>query len=405
MKVVIIGGGAAGLMAAVAAANCGNSVIVVEKNERPALKLRITGKGRCNITNNCPPAEVIANATRNGRFLYSAVNAFSPADTIAFFEKLGVPTKTERGRRVFPQSDKAADVANALINKAKSSGVKFVTAQAEKLLLQNNTAVGVKLKNSEIFADKIIIATGGASYPKTGSTGDGYKFAKQTGHTVTPIRPSLVPLKSNDDFILQLQGLALKNAAIKVTGSSGKVFYTDFGELLFTHFGVSGPVILSASAHIPPQAVNSSVLHIDLKPALTVQQLDTRLLRDLTELCNKNAANILHGLLPKSLCPIVAKMWGVGDVKCNSVTKEQRRKLCEILKDFKVNLTDFCPIEEAIVTSGGVEVSEINPKTMESKLCKNLFFAGEVIDCDAYTGGYNLQIAWSTGWLSGSGTD
>ncbi len=403
-SLLVIGGGAAGLMAAGTAANEGVETIVLERNERPARKVMITGKGRCNVTNNCSSLqELIQNVPRNGRFLYGAFSRFMPADVIDFFESRGVELKTERGNRVFPVSDNAVDIVDALVSYAKSRA-RIMNGRATKLLLDGGKIKGIETENGEvIYADKVIIATGGLSYPGTGSTGDGYSLARQAGHNVTELVPSLVPLEIHEGFCTELMGLSLRNVATKVVDTeSGKTVYTDFGEMLFTHFGVSGPMILSASAHMRNMKSGKYKIYIDLKPALTTEQLDARILRDFSENTNKNFINALNSLLPKKLVPVIVKLSGINlTTKVNQITKEQRRRLAELLKGLCVTVTGFRPVAEAIITSGGVDVSQINPKTMESKLAEGLYFAGEVIDADAYTGGFNLQIAFSTGRLAG----
>lgn len=403
-SLLVIGGGAAGLMAAGSAANEGVETIILERNEKPARKVMITGKGRCNVTNNCGSLqELISNVPCNGRFLYGAFSRFMPSDVIDFFESRGVELKTERGNRVFPVSDNAADIVDALHGYAKSRA-RFMRGRAVELLTDDGKVIGVKTENGEeILAEKIIIATGGLSYPGTGSTGDGYELAKQAGHKITDIVPSLVPLEIHEGFCSDLMGLSLRNTAIKVVDTeNGKTVYTDFGEMLFTHFGVSGPMILSASAHMRNMKSGKYKIYIDLKPALTVEQLDARILRDFSENTNKNFINALNSLLPKKLVPVIVKLSKIGlTTKVNQITKEQRRSLAELLKGMCITVTGFRPIAEAIITSGGVDVSQINPKTMESKLTEGLYFAGEVIDADAYTGGFNLQIAFSTGRLAG----
>ena len=403
-SLLVIGGGAAGLMAAGSAANEGVETIVLERNERPARKVMITGKGRCNVTNNCSSLqELIQNVPRNGRFLYGAFSRFMPADVIEFFESRGVELKTERGNRVFPVSDNAVDIVDALVSYAKSRA-RIMNGRATKLLLDDGKIKGIETENGEvIYADKVIIATGGLSYPGTGSTGDGYSLARQAGHNITELVPSLVPLEIHEGFCTDLMGLSLRNVATKVVDTeSGKTVYTDFGEMLFTHFGVSGPMILSASAHIRSMKSGKYKIYIDLKPALTIEQLDARILRDFSENTNKNFINALNSLLPKKLVPVIVKLSGINlTTKVNQITKEQRRRLAELLKGLCVTVTGFRPVSEAIITSGGVDVSQINPKTMESKLAEGLYFAGEVIDADAYTGGFNLQIAFSTGRLAG----
>ncbi len=402
-KTVVIGAGAAGMMAAGAAAENGASVTLLEKNPRVGRKLMITGKGRCNILNNCDIPAFISNVPVNGRFLYSALNNFSPADAYAFFEGIGIPLKTERGNRCYPQSDKAVDVVDALRRYVLDSGVKIVTDTARSLELEDGVIAGVKGDKQTYFADSVIICCGGKSYPLTGSTGDGYALAEQAGHTVTELKPSLVPVESDDPDCKSMQGLSLRNVALKIIDNqTQKPVYTDFGEMLFTHFGMSGPMILSASSHIREIVPRRYTASIDLKPALDFSQLDRRLQKDFSENCNRDVSNSFSKLLPRKIIVPVLKRWGVPfDKKCNAVTREERRTLCEILKSFTVSVSGFRPIEEAIVTSGGVKTSEINPKTMESKLVEGLYFAGEVIDVDAYTGGFNLQIAWSTGRLAG----
>lgn len=403
-SLLVIGAGAAGLIAAGSAANEGVETVILERNERPARKVMITGKGRCNVTNNCGSLqELISNVPRNGRFLYGAFSRFMPSDVIDFFESRGVELKTERGNRVFPVSDSAADIVDALHGYAKSRA-RIMRGRAVELLLDGGRVIGVKTEDGEeIFAEKIIIATGGLSYPGTGSTGDGYELAKQAGHKITDLVPSLVPLEIHEGFCSDLMGLSLRNSAIKVVDTeSGKTIYTDFGEMLFTHFGVSGPMILSASAHMRNMKSGKYKIYIDLKPALTVEQLDARILRDFSENTNKNFINALNSLLPKKLVPVIVKLSKIGlTTKVNQITKEQRRALAELLKGLCITVTGFRPVAEAIITSGGVDVSQINPKTMESKLAEGLYFAGEVIDADAYTGGFNLQIAFSTGRLAG----
>lgn len=403
-SLLVIGAGAAGLMAAGTAANMGVETVVLERNERPGRKLMITGKGRCNVTNNCSSLqELISNVPRNGRFLYGAFSRFMPSDVIEFFENSGVELKTERGNRVFPVSDNAADIVDALAAYAKSRA-RFMNGRAVELLHGGSRVIGVKTEQGEeIYAEKIIVATGGLSYPGTGSTGDGYELARQAGHNITELLPSLVPLEIHEGFCSDLMGLSLKNTAIKVVDTeSGKTVYTDFGEMLFTHFGVSGPMILSASAHLRNMKSGKYKIYIDLKPALTVEQLDARILRDFSENTNKNFINALNSLLPKKLVPVIVKLSKIGlATKVNQITKEQRQNLVMLLKGLCITVTGFRPVAEAIITSGGVDVSQLNPKTMESKLLHGLYFAGEVIDADAYTGGFNLQIAFSTGRLAG----
>lgn len=401
--VLVIGGGAAGMMAAGTAAQNGLNVCLVEKNERLGRKVLITGKGRCNITNHCDVQTFISSVPTNGRFLYSAINQFTPQDTIDFFEGLGLPIKTERGNRVFPQSDKAADVVDRLTHFVQSSGVHLVTGEVKRLILKEHTVNGVELHGgAQLLADAVIVCCGGASYPGTGSTGDGYKLARQAGHTVTDLRPSLVPLIVRGDECPEMMGLSLKNVAIRVLDTEKKKqIYDDFGEMLFTHFGLSGPLILSASAHMREMQPGRYQLQIDLKPALSPEQLDARLQRDFELNHNRDFSNSLGALLPRKLIPVMVKRSGIPpETKCNQITKEMRRAFVQLLKSFEFAIAGFRPVEEAIVTSGGVKVSEINPKTMESKLVSGLYFAGEVIDADAYTGGFNLQIAFCTGRLA-----
>ena len=404
-KVIVIGAGAAGLMASGVAAENGAEVLLVERNDRPARKVMITGKGRCNVTNNCTMInELIVNVPTNGRFLYSAFSRFMPIDTMEFFEDMGVPLKVERGNRVFPESDKAVDIVDALNAFSQDAGAKRVKGRVTELLVSDGAVKGVILEDgTEYEADSVIVATGGVSYPLTGSSGDGYELAKQVGHTVTDLKPSLVPLVCHEGFCSDLQGLSLKNVSISVIDThSYKEVYKDFGEMIFTHFGVSGPMILSASSHLKDITPRRYEIHIDLKPAVSYEQLDKRIQRDFLENTNKNFINALDSLLPKKLVPVIVRLCGIKPAtKVNQITREQRGDLVNLLKDLKVTVNGFRPIEEAIVTSGGVSTKEIDPRTMESKLCKGLYFAGEVIDVDAYTGGYNLQIAFSTGRLAG----
>ena len=390
-------------MAAGTAAELGANVTLIEKNAKVGRKIMITGKGRCNLTNNCDVQTFINNVPVNGRFLYSAINRFTPSDTMNFFEGLGLELKTERGNRVFPMSDRAVDVVDALRDYVSDSGVKIVSDAAQALIIENGEVIGVKCENRSYYADSVIICCGGKSYPLTGSTGDGYILAKQAGHTVTELKPSLVPLESSDPECKSMQGLALKNVSLKIIDkNSNKELYSDFGEMLFTHFGISGPMVLSASSHIRDIPPDTYTAVIDLKPALDSEQLDRRLQNEFRANSNKDVSNSFSKLLPKKIIIPVLKRWGVPfDKKCNAVTREERHRLCDILKGYTIPISGFRPIEEAIVTSGGVKTGEINPKTMESKLVSGLYFAGEVIDCDAYTGGFNLQIAWSTGRLAG----
>lgn len=397
-KVVIIGGGAAGLLCAAKSALKGNDVTVIEKMPRPARKLMITGKGRCNVTNACfELGELIENVPTNPRFLYSAFSSFMPYDTMALFEELGVPLKIERGNRVFPVSDKAVDIVDALVDYCKDSGAKIINGTAKAFELSGNAISSVILEDStHILCDAAAICTGGKSYSMTGSTGDGYILARSVGHTVTPIKPSLVPLVCSNNFIPKLQGLSLKNISIKLFEDDKKI-YSDFGEMIFTHYGVSGPVILSASSHIRNMGRCKYKITIDLKPALDEQMLDKRILRDFSELSNKDFINSLSKLLPKKLIPVIVLLSGIEpSVKVNQISREQRLAIVKLIKGFEIDISGFRSVEEAIVTSGGVSVKEIDPKTMRSKIIDNLYFAGEVIDVDAYTGGFNLQIAFST---------
>ena len=401
--VAVIGGGAAGLMAAISASKMGADVTLFEKNDRFGKKLAITGKGRCNVTNDCTVEEFLQNVPTNPRFLYSALGRFDTADTKDFFESAGVPLKVERGRRVFPVSDKADDIVKALVREAKAAGVRT----AFEKVLSINSADG---KVSTITTDKasystgaVIICTGGKSYPRTGSDGDGYAFAKALGHTVTPLLPSLVPMTSQSKLCPSLQGLSLKNVSLSIVDrASGKEVYSDFGEMMFTHFGLTGPMILSASAHIPDAPSGKYEAHINLKPALDDKTLDARIIADFNKYANKDFVNALSDLLPQKLIPVVISLSGIdARKKVNSITKEERHALGDVIRCLRISISGFRPINEAIVTKGGISVKEVNPKTMESKLCQGLYFAGEVLDVDAYTGGYNLQIAFATGVLAG----
>lgn len=395
---IIVGAGAAGLMAAGTALQNGKKVMVFDKNDKLARKVRITGKGRCNVTNDCDPAGVISACIGNGRFLYSAVHSFSPADTMGFFESMGMPLKTERGNRVFPVSDDANDIADAL--ERYSAGAEVMRKAVAGVLVQDGAVTGVICSGKEYRAPKVLIATGGCSYKATGSTGDGYRFARELGHTVVEPRPSLVGLTADSEDCAAMQGLSMKNCGLKLV-KSGKTVYEDFGEMLFTHFGISGPMVLSASAHIREEPSAYRVI-LDIKPALTEEQLDLRILRDFEKNANKNFANSLSELLPQKMIDVIIGRSGIpADKKCNSVTKEERKRLLGLLKTFEIEVSGFRPVNEAIITAGGVSVKEINPKTMESKIVRGLYFAGEVIDVDAYTGGFNLQIAFSTGYLAG----
>ena len=396
--VIVIGGGAAGCTAAIFAARFGKSVLLFEKNASIGRKLRITGKGRCNVTNNSSAREHMENIPVNSRFMYSSFSMFGAEETMAFFEELGVPLKTERGNRVFPVSDKAEDVVSALDRELKRLGVKIIRKAVDSLILEENRCVGVIADDREYRGGSVLIACGGKSYPATGSTGDGYILAKQAGHTVTELKPSLVPLVSPDKFCGELMGLSLRNVTLKIMDGE-KAIFSEMGEMLFTHFGISGPLALSASSHIREMQKGRYKAVIDLKPALTPEQLDARIRRDFAENLNRDFINGIRKLLPAKLIPVMVKRSGIAaERKINSITKEERLRLGKLIKAFTVKISGFRPIDEAIITSGGVSVKEINPKTMESKLTKNLFFAGEVIDIDAYTGGFNLQIAFSTAY-------
>lgn len=400
--VIVVGGGAAGTMAAGIAAKQGRKVALIERNRRIARKVLITGKGRCNVTNNCDNNAFIQAVKVNGRFLYSAINRFGTQDTMAFFEELGVPLKTERGNRVFPVSDKSVHIVDALARHC--SGAKLLDGRCTVLMLRDGALYGVKLEDgTSVHANSVVIATGGMSYPMTGSDGDGYRLAKQAGHTIVKPTPSLIPIVTKEPWCKDLMGLSLKNVTLTLTDTAaGKVLYQELGEMLFTHFGISGPLVLSASSHMREEKMADYTLTIDLKPGLSVEQLDARLLRDFAKNLNKDFLNSLSDLLPRKMIPVMVALSGIdGEEKVNQITKEQRATLVGLFKGMRVTPQAFRPIEEAIITSGGVNVKEVNPKTMESKLVKGLFFAGEVLDVDAFTGGYNLQIAFSTGVLAG----
>ena len=396
---IVVGGGPAGMFAAITAARNGAKVLLLEKNDRLGKKLLITGKGRCNVTNDCPAEEVLRNTPRNGRFLYSAMTAFPPESTKQFFENQGCPLKTERGNRVFPQSDRSASILDSLKKALTDQGVTVKTGRVRQILTLEGAVSGVRTDGDEYTAPSVILATGGASYPATGSTGDGYAMAQKLGHRVIPAQGSLVPLETAGEDCRRMQGLSLRNVGVRLLDARGKVLYRDFGELLFTHFGVSGPTVLSASCHLKGEGC---CLVIDLKPALEEGKLDARILRDLELYQNRAMENALTDLLPRSMIPVVLDRLEIDpNMQANSLTKEKRRALVGLLKAFRVEITGKRPVAEAIITSGGVKVSEIDPKTMESKLVPGLFFAGEVIDCDAYTGGFNLQIAWATAFAAG----
>jgi len=397
--VIVVGGGPAGMFAAVTAAEQGSKVLLLEANDRLGKKLLITGKGRCNVTNNCTAQEVLQNVPRNGKFLYSVMENYPPSSVMNFFESRGCALKTERGNRVFPVSDQSRTVLDCLQKEIRRLGVRVQTGRVTEILTKDGCVDGVKAGAEIYSANAVIVATGGVSYPTTGSTGDGYKLASALGHTVIQPGGSLVPLETTGNVCQRMQGLSLRNVAVKLLNGKGKAVYKDFGELLFTHFGVSGPTVLSASAHIKEFPCK---FLIDLKPALEENKLDERILRDLDTYKNRTMENALTDLLPRSMIPVVLDMICVpADLQANSLTKQQRRALVEVLKAFPVEVTGKRPVAEAIVTSGGIKVSEIDPKTMMSKLVQGLYFVGEVIDCDAYTGGFNLQIAWATGYAAG----
>lgn len=396
---IIIGGGPAGMFAAITAAKQGQKVLLLERNDRLGKKLLITGKGRCNVTNNCTVDEVLKNVPRNGRFLYSAMNAYPPERIMDFFATAGCPLKTERGNRVFPVSDRSQSILEALQKQMRLAGVDVQTGRVRGILTENGVASGVRTENATYGCRWVILATGGLSYPTTGSTGDGYAMAQTLGHTIIPAQGSLVPLETQEEDAAQMQGLALRNVDVKLVDVKGKKLFTDFGELLFTHFGVSGPTVLSASAHLRGENCR---LIIDLKPALEEGKLDDRILRDLEMYKNRSMENALTDLLPRSMIPVVLRRLNIDPtMQANSLTRQQRHSLVVLLKAFSLTITAKRPVAEAIITSGGVKVSEIDPKTMESKIVSGLYFAGEIIDCDAYTGGFNLQIAWATAYAAG----
>lgn len=412
-KVIVIGGGPAGMMAAITAAENGNDVTILEKMPSFGRKLLITGKGRCNITSSLYMSEFIKNTPGNGRFLYSAFQNYTNTDIMEFLRKQGLEVKEERGNRIFPVTDKSIDVLNCFKKRIDELKIKYkFDTRVEKILIKSNEVLGVRTNKEIIQTDKIILATGGKSYPLTGSTGDGYKIAKDLGHTITPIKPSLVPLEVYEkEECKRLQGLSLRNIGIKLIDEERKkLIYEDFGEMVFTHFGISGPTILSSSAHLARYREIDYLLKkkyislsIDLKPALTEEQLDDRILRDFKEFKNKQFKHSLDKLLPQKLIPLIIEVSGIDENKrVNEITKTERKRLGKLLKCFAITIKAFRPVEEAIITAGGVSTREINPKTMESKLIKGLYFAGEIIDVDAYTGGFNLQIAYSTGYTAGA---
>ena len=397
---VVIGGGPAGMFAAITAAERGQRVLLLEKNDRLGKKLLITGKGRCNVTNDCTAQEILQNVPRNGRFLYSAMYAFPPEKIKEFFEENGCALKTERGNRVFPVSDRSQSVLEALQRAMRRNDVTVRTARVKEILVSDGAVTGVRTEKETIHSGWAILATGGLSYPTTGSTGDGYAMAKALGHTVTACEGSLVPLETEGPDCPDMQGLSLRNCGVKLLDAKGKALYKDFGELLFTHFGVSGPTVLSASTHLKGEGCK---LVIDLKPALDEGKLNDRILRDLDMYKNRSMENALTDLLPRSMIPVVLRRLEIDpNMQANSLNKQQRRALVELLKAFPIAITGKRPVAEAIITSGGVKVSELDPKTMQSKLVSGLYFAGEIIDCDAYTGGFNLQIAWATAYAAGT---
>lgn len=396
--VVIVGGGAAGMFAAVTAASRGLRVLLLEKNDRLGKKLAITGKGRCNVTNACSAEEVIKNIPRNARFLFSSISAFPPERTMAFFEENGCPLKVERGNRVFPCSDRSADIISVLERQMHTLGVQRRQETVTALLTQEGRIAAVKTTSGLISCKQVVLCTGGASYPLTGSTGDGYRFAQSLGHTVVPPVGSLVPLSAEEDCA-KMQGLSLRNTELKLLDRKGKTVFKDFGELLFTHFGISGPMALSASAHLKDD--ESYTVLLDLKPALDEGKLDARFLRDFEKYANRSMENALADLFPHSMIPVLLARAGIDPMQhANTLTKTQRRTLLEQTKRFSIRILGKRPVEEAIITRGGISTREIDPKTMQSKLIDGLFFAGEIIDCDAYTGGFNLQIAWSTAYAA-----
>ena len=396
---VVIGGGPAGMFAAITAARAGQNVLLLEKNDRLGKKLLITGKGRCNVTNHCSAAEILQNVPRNSRFLYSAMDAFPPERIMEFFEINGCPLKTERGNRVFPVSDRSASVLDCLRQELRKAGVVVKTAKVLEILTEEDGVRGVRTNVETIESGWVILATGGVSYPATGSTGDGYIMASKLGHTVVAQEGSLVPMETAGHDAQEMQGLSLRNVAVKLVNSKGKVLFKDFGELLFTHFGISGPTALSASCHLKGDGCR---FVIDLKPALDEGKLNDRILRDLEMYQNRAMENALTDLLPRSMIPVVLRRLDIDPaMQANSLTKQKRRAIVELLKAFSLEITGKRPVAEAIITSGGIKVSEIDPKSMESKKVTGLYFAGEIIDCDAYTGGFNLQIAWATAYAAG----
>lgn len=401
-SLIVVGGGPAGMLAAITAARSGCKVRLIEKNEKLGRKLGITGKGRCNLTNECSAEAVLQRIPRNAKFLYSAMSAFPPEKTMEFFTSIGCPLKTERGQRVFPASDQAASVVNALRTELRRGGVRVECAEVTGICVRDGACAGVYTGARERVADAVILATGGCSYPLTGSTGDGYRMAAQLGHTVVDPRPSLVPLEEDGHWCEMAQGLSLRNVELRLLGPKSRLVYSEFGELMFTHFGLSGPIVLSASAHIEPG--KRYRVFLDLKPALDEAALDARILRDFVKYKNRCFENALCDLFPAKLIPLMIRRSGIDPTqKVNTITRAQRKRLCDITKAFEIAICGTRPVDEAIVTAGGVRTQEIDPSTMESKRVPGLFFAGELIDCDAYTGGFNLQIAWATGRAAGLG--
>ena len=411
-KVIVVGGGPAGMMAAITAAENGNDVTIIEKMPLFGKKLLITGKGRCNITSSLYMSEFIKNTPGNGKFLYSAFQNYTNQDIIEFLKKQGLEVKEERGNRIFPITDKSIDVLNSFKKRIDELKIKYkLNTRVEKILIKNNEVIAIRTDREIIQTDRVILATGGKSYPLTGSTGDGYKIAKDIGHTIVTIKPSLVPMEVYEkEMCKSLQGLSLRNVEIKIVDiDRKKIVYEDFGEMMFTHFGISGPTILSGSAHLVKYKDIEYLLkkkdieiRIDLKPALTEEQLDDRILRDFNEFKNKQFKHSLDRLLPQKMIPVIIKLSKIDEnKKVNEVTKEERKKLVQLLKNFTITIKDFRPVEEAIITCGGINTKEIDPKTMQSKIIKGLYFAGEIIDVDSYTGGFNLQIAYSTGYTAG----
>ena len=401
-ELAVIGGGAAGMMCAYQAAARGVKVVLLDPNRQLGRKVRITGKGRCNVTNNCDIKTFMSNIPGDGRFLYSALSRFSPNDTMAFFEAHGVPLKTERGNRVFPVSDNANDIADLMARLCVRAGVKLVRGRVKRIIAENGEISALDTTEGKVFCKAAAVCTGGRSYPLTGSDGSGYRFAEAFGHTIVPTRPSLVPLESDDDYCAEMQGFSLKNVSLTVFENEKNIF-SQQGEMLFTHFGISGPLVLSASSHMRNIGKASYRAEIDLKPALDEKKLNARLLRDFEKYSNREFKNALNDLAGSAMIPILVRLSGIPEnTKVSEITREQRKNLLHLFKAFPVNITGTRPIDEAIVTSGGVSTKEVNPRTMESKLISGLYFAGEVLDVDGYTGGFNLQIAWSTGYVAGN---